>query len=118
MTIYLVKGRGETTPRHLRIYANHSTIVDFAEAEDATPHLNISLSEGEVGVVEYPLRASAFASVHSVSLFFVSVASNLSGLLRLIHSHRARQSAENLFRFSTSGSEGIASHNVRMVRRN
>lgn len=65
-------GRGETTPRHLRIYANRSTIVDFEEAEDAVPHLNISLSEGEVGVVEYPLRASAFASVHAVSLFFVS----------------------------------------------
>jgi hypothetical protein len=58
------------------LYANHSNIVDFAEAEDTTPHLNIALSEGEVGVVEYPLRASAFASVHSVSLFFVSATSS------------------------------------------
>lgn len=66
-------GRGEVTPRHLRIYANHSTIVDFSEAEDITPHLNITLSESELGVAEYPLRASAFASVHSLSLFFVSV---------------------------------------------
>ncbi|KAI0093791.1 galactose-binding domain-like protein [Irpex rosettiformis] len=69
-SILLKLGRGESTPRHLRIYANYSNIVDFVEAEDATPHLNISLSEGEVGVVEYPLRASAFASIHSVSLFF------------------------------------------------
>ncbi|KAI0692201.1 galactose-binding domain-like protein [Cytidiella melzeri] len=69
-SILLKLGRGEYTPRHLRIYANHANIVDFSEAEDAMPHLNISLSEGEVGVVEYPLRASAFASIHSVSLFF------------------------------------------------
>ena len=58
-------------PRHLRIYANHSTIVDFAEAEPIRPHLNISLLEGETGVVEYPMRAATFASVHSLSLFFV-----------------------------------------------
>lgn len=66
-------GRGEVTPRHLRIYANRSTIVDFAEAENSTPQLNITLSEGEIGVAEYPLRASAFANVHSLSLFFVGV---------------------------------------------
>ncbi len=61
------QGRGELTPRHLRIYANHSTIVDFAEAEDITPQLNISLLEGEVGVTEYPLRAAAFANIHSLN---------------------------------------------------
>jgi len=58
------------TPRHLRIYANHSTIVDFAEAETAKPQLNISLQEGETGVVEYPVRVASFVSVHSLSLFF------------------------------------------------
>lgn len=58
-------------PRHLRIYANHTTIVDFAEAEEVTPNLNISLLEGEIGVTEYPLRSAAFANVHSLSLFFV-----------------------------------------------
>ena len=69
-------GRGSTTPRHLRIYANHPTIVDFAEAESESvkPHLNISLLEGETGVVEYPLRVAAFTSVHALSLFFVSQA--------------------------------------------
>ena len=69
-------GRGSTTPRHLRIYANHSTIVDFAEADSGSvkPHLNISLLEGETGVVEYPLRVAAFTSVHALSLFFVSQA--------------------------------------------
>lgn len=65
-------GRGEVAPRRLRIYANHATIVDFAEAEDVTPHLNISLLEDETGVAEYPLRSAAFANVYSLSLFFVS----------------------------------------------
>lgn len=65
-------GRGEITPRHLKIYANHSTIVDFSEAESTEPQLNISLLEGETGVVEYPLRVASFTSVHSLSLFFVS----------------------------------------------
>ncbi|KAF8903369.1 galactose-binding domain-like protein [Gymnopilus junonius] len=67
----LVKlGRGEVAPRHLRIYANHSTIVDFSEAESVKPQLNISLLEGETGVVEYPVRVASFVSVHSLSLFF------------------------------------------------
>lgn len=63
-------GRGELAPRHLRIYANHPTIVDFTDAEATKPHLNISLLEGETGVVEYPLRVAAFASITSLSLFF------------------------------------------------
>ncbi|KXN83032.1 hypothetical protein AN958_01854 [Leucoagaricus sp. SymC.cos] len=63
-------GKGEFAPRHLRIYANHNTIVDFAEADSTNPQLNISLLEGETGVTEYPLRVAAFTSVHSVSLFF------------------------------------------------
>ncbi|OBZ67478.1 PITH domain-containing protein 1 [Grifola frondosa] len=58
------------TPRHLRIYANHTNIVDFSEAEETTPQLNISLLEGEIGVMEYPLRSAAFANIHSLSLFF------------------------------------------------
>ncbi|KZT03774.1 DUF1000-domain-containing protein [Laetiporus sulphureus 93-53] len=69
-SVLLKVGRGELTPRHLRIYANHTTIVDFAEAEELSPELNISLLEGEVGVTEYPLRSAAFASIHSLSLFF------------------------------------------------
>lgn len=60
------------TPRHLRVYANRSSIVDFSEAESTKPHLNISLLEGETGVVEYPVRVAAFTSVHSLSLYFVS----------------------------------------------
>lgn len=46
--------------------------MDFAEAELTKPQLNISLLEGETGVVEYPLRVAAFTSVNSLSLFFVS----------------------------------------------
>ncbi|EPQ52158.1 DUF1000-domain-containing protein [Gloeophyllum trabeum ATCC 11539] len=66
----LVKlGRGEVTPRQLRIYANHPTIVDFAEAEVITPQLNLALLE-ESGVTEYPLRVAAFANVNTLSLFF------------------------------------------------
>ncbi|TBU43555.1 galactose-binding domain-like protein [Dichomitus squalens] len=69
-SVLLKLGRGELTPRRMRMYANHSNIVDFSEAEDITPQLNISLSEGEVGVTEYPLRTASFANVHSLSIFF------------------------------------------------
>ena len=72
----LYEGRGEVTPRHLRIYANHPTIVDFADAEATKPHLNMSLLEGETGVVEYPLRVAAFTSITSLSLFFVRLQFN------------------------------------------
>lgn len=65
-------GRGELAPRHLRIFANHTTIVDFEDAEVTKPQLSITLQEGEVGVIEYPLNTPAFASVHSLSVFFVS----------------------------------------------
>ena len=61
------------TPRRLRIYANRTNIVDFSEAEEITPQLNISLLEGETAVHEYQLRAASFANVHSGSLFFVSL---------------------------------------------
>jgi hypothetical protein len=69
----VVAGRGDVMPRHMRIYANHPHIVDFADAESTKPQLNISLLEGETGVTEYPLRVAAFASINSLSLFFVSV---------------------------------------------
>lgn len=64
-------GRGEVTPRRLRVYANRANIIDFSEVEDAQPSLNISLLEGETGVTEYPLRMAAFSSINSLSLFFV-----------------------------------------------
>lgn len=64
-------GRGEVAPRRLRIYANHPHIVDFSAAEDMKPALNISLLEGEAGVSEYPLRVASFASINTLSLFFV-----------------------------------------------
>ncbi|KAJ6627823.1 galactose-binding domain-like protein [Mycena sp. CBHHK59/15] len=69
-SILLKLGRGEVTPRHLRVYANYPTIVDFSDAETTTPQLNISLLEGETGVIEYPFRVAAFASITSLSLFF------------------------------------------------
>lgn len=64
-------GRGDVTPRRLRIYANRATIIDFSEADDVQPSLNISLLEGETSVTEYPLRMAAFSSINSLSLFFV-----------------------------------------------
>jgi PITH domain len=64
-------GRGGSTPRRLRLYANHANIIDFSEVEDVQPALNISLLEGEIGVTEYPLRMAAFSSINSLSLFFV-----------------------------------------------
>ncbi|KAF8190571.1 galactose-binding domain-like protein [Pholiota molesta] len=69
-SILLKLGRGEATPRHLRIYANRPTAIDFGEAETTKPQLNISILEGETSVVEYPMRVASFTSVHSLSLFF------------------------------------------------
>ncbi|KAF9023676.1 DUF1000-domain-containing protein [Hymenopellis radicata] len=69
-SVLLKLGRGETTPRHLRIYANHPTIVDFSDADNTKPQVDISLLEGETGVMEYPLRVAAFTSITSLSLFF------------------------------------------------
>ncbi|PPQ72599.1 hypothetical protein CVT24_005121 [Panaeolus cyanescens] len=80
-SIILKVGRGEVAPRQLKIFANRPTIVDFSEAETLKPNLNISLLEGETTVVEYPMRVAAFASVHSLSLFFGdSVGGELSRL--------------------------------------
>ena len=76
-TTIMRTGRGDTTPRHLRVYANYPDIIDFNDAENTKPHLNISLSEGETAVVEYPLKVAAFTSVHSLSLYFVSNAPRL-----------------------------------------
>ncbi|KAJ7599109.1 galactose-binding domain-like protein [Mycena floridula] len=69
-SILLKLGRGEATPRHLRVYANHPTIVDFSDAEQTKPQLDINLLEGETGVTEYPVRAATFSSITSLSLFF------------------------------------------------
>ncbi|KAJ7634862.1 galactose-binding domain-like protein [Roridomyces roridus] len=72
-SILLKLGRGEATPQHLRVYANFPNIVDFNDAETTTPHVNITLLDGETGVIEYPFRVAAFTSVTSLSLFFVSL---------------------------------------------
>ncbi|KAF8843906.1 DUF1000-domain-containing protein [Paxillus ammoniavirescens] len=69
-SVILKLGRGEMTPRHLKIFANYPNIIDFADAENTKPHLDISLLEGGTEAVEYPLRVAAFTSVHSLSLYF------------------------------------------------
>ncbi|KAG7094789.1 hypothetical protein E1B28_005604 [Marasmius oreades] len=68
-SILLKVGRGESAPRHLRVYANHPTIVDFQDAETTKPQIDITLLE-ESHVVEYPVRVAAFASINSLSIFF------------------------------------------------
>ena len=52
-------------------------IVDFEDAELTKPQLNVTLQEGETGVVEYPLNTPAFANIHSLSVFFVSTIQTL-----------------------------------------
>ena len=84
------QGRGEFAPRQLRIYANHPNIIDFSEAEESKPLLNISLLEGETTVIEYPLRVAAFSSINSLSLFFVSGA--LSIMFDTVDVHLSRLS--------------------------
>jgi len=71
-SILLKVGRGDMAPRHLDIYLNQPNIVDFSDAETLQPHLKLALLEGETGVLEYPVRMTAFASVHSLSLFFTN----------------------------------------------
>ncbi|KAH9003398.1 galactose-binding domain-like protein [Lactarius hatsudake] len=69
-SVLLKLGRGDLTPRRMRVYANRANIVDFSDVDDIQPSLDISLLEGETGVTEYPLRAATFASINSLSLFF------------------------------------------------
>ncbi|KAF8493397.1 galactose-binding domain-like protein [Russula emetica] len=69
-SVLLKLGRGEVTPRRLRVYANRANIIDFSEVDDVQPSLNISLLEGETSVTEYPLRMAAFSSINSLSVFF------------------------------------------------
>ncbi|KAG8744714.1 hypothetical protein FRC10_009628, partial [Ceratobasidium sp. 414] len=68
-SILLKTARGEAQPRRLRIYANHPAGLDFAEAESTRPQQDFALLEGETGVVEYPVKASAFANVIALTLF-------------------------------------------------
>jgi hypothetical protein len=53
------------------VYANRPTIVDFSDAEDLRPHLDIRLLQGDSDVTEYPLRTAAFANINSLSIFLV-----------------------------------------------
>jgi hypothetical protein len=57
--VYNPAGRGEVTPRRLRVFINSPSSSDFSDLEDIKPHLDIALQDGESGIVEYPLRAPA-----------------------------------------------------------
>jgi hypothetical protein len=103
-------GRGDVTPRRLRVYANRANIIDFSEADDVQPSLNISLLEGETSVTEYPLRMAAFASINSLSLFFVR---NLQTILQTYSRSescsnesvcRVTQQVERVLEYTTSDS--------------
>jgi len=104
-TAIIPTGRGDTTPRHLRVYANYPNIIDFNDAESTKPHLNISLSEGETAVVEYPLRVAAFTSVHSLSLYLVSYVPSFMTRINELNKLSASQLAENVLVFTSSDSK-------------
>lgn len=69
-------------PARLRIFVNKPHCPDFAELEDAAPIMDISVGtapasyhrgvDGRREVEEWPLKVQKLASVHSVTLFFVS----------------------------------------------
>ncbi|KAG1748275.1 galactose-binding domain-like protein [Suillus paluster] len=71
-SILLKLGRGNATPRQLRVYANYPNIIGISDAENTKPNFCISLIDpGETHeVVEYPVKARAFTNVHSLSLHF------------------------------------------------
>ncbi|KAF8342759.1 PITH domain-containing protein [Cantharellus anzutake] len=71
-SVLLKPARGETCPQRLRIYANQPSGVDFADAENIKPHLDMSILEGDTGVTEYPLKVAAFTNVSSLTLFFAT----------------------------------------------
>lgn len=68
-SILIKTARGEAQPRRLRVYANHPAGLDFAEAESTRPQQDMTLLEGEAGVVEYPVKAATFANVIALTLF-------------------------------------------------
>ncbi|KAF8625167.1 hypothetical protein AX15_005527 [Amanita polypyramis BW_CC] len=69
-SIFIKVGRGESAPRHLNVYVNNPTIVDFDDAENMKPQIELTLREDDGGVVEYPFRVTTFGNVTSLSLFF------------------------------------------------
>jgi len=69
-SILVKTGRGEIAPTHLRIYINHASIVDFADASNMKPQMDITLLEDQTTVTEYPVRVTAFANVSTLSMLF------------------------------------------------
>ncbi|KAI0032858.1 galactose-binding domain-like protein [Vararia minispora EC-137] len=69
-SILIKSGRGELTPRRLRVFANHANIIDFTDADDGRPSVDIALQEGQTSVTEYPLHVAAFANIHTLTLYF------------------------------------------------
>ncbi|OJA08370.1 hypothetical protein AZE42_01001 [Rhizopogon vesiculosus] len=68
-SILLKLGKGSAMPRRLKVYANCPNIMDFNNAECIKPHLT-SLLQTKTTTVEYPVKAAAFNSVHSLDLHF------------------------------------------------
>jgi len=78
-SILLKTGRGEACPSHLRIYVNHASIVDFADAGSMKPQMDVTLLEDQTTVTEYPVRVTAFANVSTLSMLFSdSIGGNVS----------------------------------------
>ena len=72
-SISLLGGHGNTAggsgPAKVRLFKNNESI-DFDSAEDATPTQALDLHEDYSGPILYPLRASKFQSVTSVTFHF------------------------------------------------
>ncbi|KAK2462135.1 hypothetical protein APHAL10511_005833 [Amanita phalloides] len=71
-SILIKTGRGDLAPSKLDVYVNRPTIVDFADAESGNvkPKMEVALRVDEPGVIEYPVKVTAFGSVNALSLFF------------------------------------------------
>ena len=61
-----------TTPRDVHLFVNRDDI-DFESAEDTPPAQSISLSVDPDGALFYPLRATKFSNVSSLTLVFRGV---------------------------------------------
>lgn len=74
----LCGGPYENLPTHVKLYANRNDI-DFSNVEQIVPTQEISLSNS-TDIIQYPLRASKFSSVHSLVLYFPSSFSRTESL--------------------------------------
>jgi len=69
-SIIIKTGRGEICPSRLRVYVNHTAIVDFTDAGVMKPQMDFTLLTDQSNVTEYPVRITSFVNVNTLSLLF------------------------------------------------